>query len=93
MFKNIKDRLKYWYKKTVTHYKFKRYRKRADELHRLTGRRYFVVSDAAGGMVVVDNRYIDAYNKAMKGKAKKITIADLITMAYYATSLNNKPKK
>ena len=93
MLKNISDRFKYWLKKTITHYKFKRYRKRADELHKLTGRRYFVIPDSGGGMVVVDNNYINIYNKTMKTHGKKMTIVDLLKMSYYATSLNSIVRK
>ena len=93
MIKRLLKRLKYWYDSRVTHYQFKRYRKRADKLHELTGRRYHVIPDSAGGMVVVDNRYIDIYNKAVKGtKTKPITIKDLLQMAYYSTSLNGEKK-
>lgn len=71
------------------------YRKRADRLHEMTGKRYFVIPDSAGGMVVVCNTYIDTYNKTMKkfGKTKRIDITDLLKMSYYATSLNGIVRK
>ena len=94
MLRRIFKLIKYKYDSIVTHYQFKTYRRRADRLHKLTGRRYHVIPNNAGGMVVVDNRYIDIYNKAMKSsKGKPITIADLLKMSYYSTSLNGVVRK
>lgn len=59
----------------------------ANRLHKLTGRRYHVVPKDNETLMVVDNRFIDAYNRAIKGKNKKITIKDLLEMSYYSTSV------
>jgi hypothetical protein len=71
---------------TIWNYIHYRYmKKKADRLHKLTGRRYFVVPKTANSLTVVDNSYIKYYNKVNKNK--QITIVDLINMSYYATSV------
>lgn len=59
-------------------------KKQADQAHKETGKRYFVVPATENRCMVVDNTYIKYYNR-QKG-VKKINIHDLIKMAYYATS-------
>jgi hypothetical protein len=60
-------------------------KRKANACHRLTGKRYHVVPDSKGKLKIVDNTYIDHYNKFFKCKAKPININDLLKMSYYST--------
>jgi hypothetical protein len=65
--------------------------RKANKMHLMSGKRYFVVPISDTRLAVVDNTYVNDYNrfasKQRKGsKIKKININDLIRMAYYATS-------
>ena len=64
-------------------------KKRANELHNATGQRYYVVPfGKEGNVIVVNNEYVDIYNKINRKKVpfKKINTYELEKMAYYATS-------
>lgn len=63
-------------------------KRKANKLHQMTGKRYFVLPATQTKLMVVDNTYIKNYNKAIKKEKgyKKININDLLNMAYYATS-------
>ena len=62
---------------------FRYMKHKAMQMHLKTKKRYFVVPMTETRLTVVDNNYINFYNK-QKG-VKKINIFDLIKMAYYAT--------
>ena len=62
-------------------------KKRANNLHKLTGRQYFVIPAKKNKLLIVDNKFILSYNKFIKNKAvRKITIVELLKMSYYFTS-------
>ena len=65
--------------------------KRADKLHELTGKRYFVMPGDAG-LQVVDNEYLKSYNRsAARNHTRRWTIKDVLEVCYYATgSTTNK---
>ena len=65
--------------------------RKADRLHKLTGKRYFVVPATDTTLMVVNNDYVKHYNK--HSGQKKITFHDLIKMAYYYTSTRPPTKK
>ncbi len=75
--------------------RFNHYKRKADNLHKTTGKRYHVIPNGSGGLMVVDNTFIDIYNKEAKGKAQKITIDKLLKASYYSTSVEglNRKKK
>lgn len=73
----------------VEEFKFWRAKRLAKALHKKTGKRYHVVPKNDKELMVVDNTFIDAYNRAAKGKTKKITINDLLKMSYFSTSVNS----
>lgn len=78
----IKTRYYTWWNS----YHFKQKKKEADRLHKLTGRRYFVVP-SGDRLEVVDNSYLKFYNAWAKHKGQKqIRLPDLLKMAYYHTS-------
>lgn len=62
---------------------FRYMKNKAIRMHKITRKRYFVVPKTETSLTIVDNNYINFYNK-QKG-VKKININDLIRMAYYAT--------
>ena len=64
--------------------KFKIKKNQADKLHELTGKQYFVVPNDKKGLSVVNNDYIEAYNRN-KPKNKRIDYLRLCSMAYYST--------
>ena len=70
----------------LNYYNFWRMKRAANKKHKITGKRYHVVPKSNDSLMIVDNTYIKFYNKAVKGKSKKITINDLIRMSYYSTS-------
>lgn len=83
VFKEWKKEREYQKKLAIEEKKFEAYKEEANRLHRISGKRYFVVPKSETECIVVDNVYIKAYNR-QKG-VRKINIHDLIKMAYYAT--------
>jgi len=66
-------------------------KKKADRLHKLTGRRHWIVPKSSNKCMVVDNSYIKIYNSVVKHR--KIDIYKLEKMAYYATASGNLTRK
>ena len=89
--KKIKEWLIYQYNSIRNNIEFKNKKKKADKLHKLTGKRYHVVPATSTSLMVVDNSYIKVYNKVVKGR--KITINDLLRMSYYSTSVQSVTRK
>lgn len=75
---------KFEYNSIVNFINFWYMKRKANKLHKSTGKRYFVVPKTDTSLIVVNNTFIDSYNK-IKG-IKKINIHDLITMSYYSTN-------
>ena len=87
--------LTFWYNSILNHINFYLARKKADRLHKLTGKRYHVVQGKGHNLMVVDNTFVALYNskvKTFKG-AKKIDFTDLIKMSYYSTSVQSLTRK
>ena len=58
---------------------------RAELLHSTNNKRYHIIPLKKGNgrkLIIVDNTFIKEYNKKAK---RKITIADLLELAYYST--------
>jgi hypothetical protein len=68
---------------------FKRMKKKADNMHVITGKRYHVIPIGGNKLAVVNNDYINHYNRTMcdMKNFKKLTIERLISIAYYSTSV------
>jgi hypothetical protein len=77
----------YW--DLVESFKFWRVKRQANALHNKTGKRYHVLPTHNGRLMIVDNEYVNAYNKLVKGTHKKITIKTLIEQSYYSTPANS----
>ena len=78
-YNSIHNSISFWYNK-----------RQADKMHKLTGKRYHVVPKDESTCMVVDNTYIDHYNRAMKKVGgRKISIVELLRMSYYSTSVNS----
>lgn len=58
------------------------YCKRADKMHKVTGKRYHVIENN-GRLMIVNNSIIKVYNK--KTKKYKININQLLNEALYST--------
>ena len=56
--------------------------KKAESMHALTGKRYYVLNWAQGKMIVVDGDFKGVYKKIT---GKPITGLDLVNMALYVT--------
>jgi hypothetical protein len=69
----------YWYKRKL---QFKAAKAKADQMHLMTGKRYFVVPTGRK-LQVVDNTVIKVFNKNVK--TSKLDINDLLKLAYYYT--------
>jgi hypothetical protein len=85
----------YWYNSIVNYINFYYARKKADRMHKLTGKRYHVVPGAKNKLIVVDNTFVKIYNekaKNIKG-TKRIDFDDLIKMSYYSTSMQSVTRK
>lgn len=67
-----------WYKRKIQFYFAK---KKADTMHAMTGRKYYVVP-AGKKLQVVTGDVVKVFNKRMK---KKLNINDLLKMSYYST--------
>lgn len=66
----------------------------ADKLHKLTGKRYFVIPKSNTKLGIVDNDYVWRYNKAAAKRGyKKITIKDLLEQCYYCTNSGTTSKR
>jgi hypothetical protein len=68
---------------------FNRIKKRADDMHQITGKRYHVIPIPTNKLAIVDNDYVNRYNRTMCHKInfKKMTIENLLKLAYYSTPL------
>lgn len=62
-----------------------RKKREAMQLHALTGKRYHVIPVANDKLKVVDNQFINQYNRIIKNIGRKITIEDLLKMSYFST--------
>jgi hypothetical protein len=89
----IKSWLIFQYNSIWNYFHFRYMRNIADKMHAKTGKRYHVVPKTKTSLMVVDNTYVDKYNKLVKGKAKKITIIELCKMSYYSTSVQGITRK
>lgn len=75
-FNYIRNRIQFWY-----------FRNEADRMHKITGKRYFVIPNGKT-LKVVDNDYVKLYNRAAaKLNYKKVTIVDLLHDCYYCTQM------
>lgn len=85
--------INYQYNSIINQINFWLKKRQAERLHKLTGKRYHVIPKDKYSLIVVDNTYVDKYNKFIKNKAKKITILDLLKMSYYSTSVQGLNRK
>ena len=85
--KILTDSIKFEYNSILNSFFFWKMKRKANKMHKLTGKRYHVVPKDNTHLMVVDNSFIKRYNKAVKGKSKKITIHDLLKMSYYSTPI------
>ena len=72
-------------KNLIVLFRFWLIKRRANQLHKVTGKRYYIIM-VAGRFLCVDNSYIRAYNKKAKHKSQRINFTDLINMTEYMTS-------
>lgn len=71
----------------------KRVSKIADDLHKVNGKRYFVIQ-YGDEMKVIDNIYIQEYNKlAKKQGVKQMRFIDVINTCLYATPVATTNKR
>lgn len=80
MFK-LYDSIRHWFK--VRH--IRRMVRKCEELKFQTGKQQFLIYLNTGKLVIVDRRYIDAFNKMYAGKARKMEYIDLCKIAIYKT--------
>lgn len=86
---------RFWYGTTLNYVTFYLARKKADRMHKLTGRRYHVIPSGKHTLAVVDNSFVNEYNRRvskMKG-GKKIDIIALLNMSYYSTGVQGITRK
>jgi hypothetical protein len=68
---------------------FKKAKKRANKLNQLTGKRWHVLPiEGTMRYIVVDNGYINRYNRYVAKKQDRINIEKLLKMSYYSTPVN-----
>jgi len=72
-------------KNLIVLFRFWLIKRRANQLHKITGKRYYVIKTGSR-FICVDNSYIRAYNKKAKHKSQRINFTDLINMTEYMTS-------
>lgn len=89
LFKAIKFELN----SIINSFNFWKAKRKANKMHRLTGKRYHVIPQSDGKLTIVDNEFIKHYNRVVKGKSKKITIHDLLKMSYYSTPVQGITRK
>ena len=87
MIKKVKNWLVFEYNSIHNSISFWYMKRKANKLHKLTGKRYHVVPKNKTQLMVVDNSFIKAYNLSVKSKSKQININDLLRMSYYSTSV------
>ena len=89
--KKIKNWIVYHFNSLWNSYHFWYMKRKAENLHKLTGKQYFIVPASKYKLAVVNNDYVGWYNK-MASKTpgvKKITHPDLLKMCYYKTACGN----
>lgn len=85
--------IKYQYNSIYNTISFWYYKIEANRLHKLTGKRYHIIPNNKNRLTIVDNTFINQYNKNVKGKGKKITINELLKWSYYSTSVKGTVRK
>lgn len=80
MFK-LYDRIRHWFKERH----IRRMVRKCEELKFQTGKQQFLIYLNTGKLVIVNRRYIDAFNKMYAGKARKMEYIDLCKIAIYKT--------
>ena len=63
---------------------YRKHRRKADKLHKKTGKRYFVIPESDTKCIVVNNDWLKYYNRKVP-KSKRLTFKELCEMAYYST--------
>ena len=76
--------VKFEYRQLSKRLYFRMAKAKADRLHKLDGRRYYVIPTSRMRPVVVNKFDVDAYNK--KQGVKKVSIEMLLKTALYVTS-------
>ena len=73
--------IKYKFNTTFYRFHFWRMKRRADKLHEIRGKQYFVIPVIGTELVVVDGTYLDTYNAiAKKTNLRKLTYKNLLEM-------------
>lgn len=65
---------------------------RAKRLWVMTGKQHHVVPTNEGRFIVVNNQWVNAFNKIVKDKGKHITSYDLAKMSVYSTPATKEPR-
>ena len=84
--------IKFEYNSTIKRFVLWAFKRKANRMHKLTGKRYHVLT-MGKTFTVVDNSFIKFYNKEVKNKSRKIDIHDLIKMSYYSTAVQSITRK
>ena len=93
-FKAIGIAIKYKFNTTFYTFHFWRMKRKADKLHEIKGKQYFVIPLDGKTLVVVDGSYIDTYYAiAKKTNLSKLTYVALIEMCYYKTPAGTYTRK
>jgi hypothetical protein len=83
--KKIIKNIKFEINSLINSYNFWKAKRKANKMHRLTGKRYHVVPASETKLMVVNNDFVKEYNRLVKKKGHKITIEKLLKMSYYST--------
>jgi len=85
MIKDLKNWFIFQYNSIWNYFHFRYMKRKAEKMHKITGKQYFVVPKTKKSCMVVDNSFIKAYNKSVP-KGKRIKHVDLLKLCYYKTS-------
>ena len=77
--------MKRFIKNLVVSFRFWNAKRKANNAHNITGKRYYVIHDNMGHFIIVNNSYIKAYNKKANHPSQRINFTDLINMSDYMT--------
>lgn len=78
-------RIRYEYRIFLKRIYLWRKKHHAINMHKITGKRYHVIPTDKGKLAVVDNSFIDKYNRIIRNKAQRMTIEKLLKISFFST--------
>lgn len=98
MINKLKQTIVFWYNSIHNYITLYNLKKKAIMLHKSTGFQFHIVPADKEKLIIVSKNYsvpnvcmsIRAYNKAVKGKQRQLTMVDVLRMSYFSTPVQSR---